>query len=739
MIRSEDRFADRAPTYWAVLAAAMAVAAIPARAHAQEPVGLPAAEQTESEAVLLEADLLTENQDENTIIAEGNVQVRHQGRYVRSDTLTYDLDTHVILARGDVQMVGPDGAITYADELQLDESLGVGLATNLRARMADNGVLAARTAVRRGPGRNELSQVIYTSCPICEEGDRPPTWALRARRAVQDQENRIISYRATTLEIAGVPVLFLPYFAHPDPSAGPSSGFLAPDIGRNRRLGAFYEQPYYWRISPSQDMTLSARVHGNVNPLFGIDYRKRFWSGEVSFDASITQEQDFNSEGETFGDESTRGHIFGNGEFRVNDYWDWGFGLERISDDLYLRRYGISGAGETRGPYVGDQARLVSQLYAMGQNENSYSSLSFISFQGLRETDSSDLMPLIVPSAEYERMFEDPWLHGQIRWTTNTAVLTRSEGGDTARVSSGLSYRSSHVVGPGLLLSPFAQARGDYFRVDNTTNPDESFGRSVGLAGAEISWPLMRPGEVIDLIVEPIVMAAYGSEGGDDPRIVNEDSIAFELDDSNLFRPNGAPNYDLWEPGGRVSAGVRVTAQGANGQNANLIFGRRWRDEAAPGFAPATNTGARASDYVAAGELDLGRSFGAVVRARIDDRNFDIQRLDAEVRTALWRIEAYGRYFRVDESLTAGDPTEELITSVGVQLVRGWRVQFGVRRDMDSDVNLSQELRAIYEDDCTFLELAYTRSETIDRQLGPNEGFQIRVGLRTLGVIGGGG
>jgi LPS-assembly protein len=47
-------------------------------------------------------------------------------------------------------------------------------------------------------------------------------------------------------------------------------------------------------------------------------------------------------------------------------------------------------------------------------------------------------------------------------------------------------------------------------------------------------------------------------------------------------------------------------------------------------------------------------------------------------------------------------------------------------------------LALIYQDDCSFLELAYSRSETFDRRLGPSEGFRIRVGLTTLGVIGGG-
>jgi LPS-assembly protein len=61
---------------------------------------------------------------------------------------------------------------------------------------------------------------------------------------------------------------------------------------------------------------------------------------------------------------------------------------------------------------------------------------------------------------------------------------------------------------------------------------------------------------------------------------------------------------------------------------------------------------------------------------------------------------------------------------------------YALRRDLDSDTNLSQEAHLIYQDDCSFFELVYTRNETFDRVLGPTEGFQIRIGLSTLGGIG---
>lgn len=747
MIRSGEmagRPAERTPFGWAALAAALAMTvSTTAMAQAQTAAPPPPAEQNAN--VLLEADEIINDDVAQTITAQGDVQVRYQGRTMRADRLVYNLQTGEIHAIGDVQIALEDGSVTYAEEIEADEAMNVGAARELRSHIGDGGTLAARAAVRHGEGESELRNVIYTSCPICSTGDRPPTWSLRARRAVQDRETRTISYQGAVLEVAGVPVLYFPFIAHPDPSVERSSGLLPPNIGRNRRLGTFYEQPYYWAISPSQDLTASLRLHGTVNPLLGLQYRKRFWSGDVQFDTTMTQEEEFDSDGDRLGESRFRYSMFGQGAFRINNYWNWGFGVENIYDDEYLRRYDLDGTGERRGPYIGTDTRLITQLYAIGQGLESYSSIAAVNFQGLRESDTSDLLPLILPYAEFERVLNDSVFGGQVRLQANTATLARNDDGvgpfvgNDSRLSLSATWRRDMIFGPGMVFSPFAQARGDLFYVETSADEYESVTRGLGMAGAEISWPFMRPGDRFDLIVEPVVMAAWASEDAEDPRIVNEDSLLFELDDSNLFRPNAAPNYDLWEPGGRVSAGVRATARARSGESASVMVGRRWREIDAAGFDDQSNLDGDTADWVAAGQIDLGSGFGAEARMRLDDQSFEVRRIDLGVRGQVGRFSAGARYLSLDESLVADptSPNEELTASVGVELVRGWRMQFGLTRDLDSDINLRQDIRAIYEDDCTFLEIAYTRSETQRGTIGPDEGLQIRIGLRSLGVLGG--
>jgi hypothetical protein len=229
MSRSEgiaDRWTDRAPALWAAPLAALFLASAGAGAAvAQEPAA------TASEPlVVLEADSIVRDDEADTITAEGNVEARYEGRVLRTKRLVYSLRDNTIRAQGGVEIIDPDGTVRYADELEVDQQLNTGFSTGFGARIAGGGTLAAAAAVRPAEGRNELQRFVYTACPICKiEGTdktKGPTWTLRARSAVQNQNSKMISYRDVVFQFGAVPVIYLPYFSHPDPSSGPRSGLL---------------------------------------------------------------------------------------------------------------------------------------------------------------------------------------------------------------------------------------------------------------------------------------------------------------------------------------------------------------------------------------------------------------------------------------------------------------------------------------------------------------------------------
>ena len=133
--------------------------------------------------MLLEADQLIDDDMAKTITAQGDVEIRYEGRTMRADTVVYNLNLGTIHASGDVEIVTEDGSTTYADEFETDDKLNIGVATEVRSRLGGAGHARGARGVAAWAGQSELRNVIYTSCPICEGGDRPPTWELCAHAA----------------------------------------------------------------------------------------------------------------------------------------------------------------------------------------------------------------------------------------------------------------------------------------------------------------------------------------------------------------------------------------------------------------------------------------------------------------------------------------------------------------------------------------------------------------------------
>lgn len=701
-------------------------------------------ESVEDLPVYLSADKLTDDRNEQLIIAEGNVEARFEDRVLRADKVIYDIRNETIRAQGNVQIIDSDGTVRYAEEIQVDESLDDGYALNFSTRLEGNAVATASSAIRKDGSINALEQMVYTACPVCADDTDQPTWALRARKAVQNRDTKMISYQDAILEVKGVPVFYIPYFAHPDPTTERRSGFLPPDVGVSSKRGVFYEQPYLWSISPSQDLIFKPQAMSKVNPSLGLDYRKRFFSGLLKIEGSVTHEQDFDTDGEKFGDDTWRSHLVADARFDVNPDWQWGLAVERQSDSLYDRRYDINDLYQQRGLYANQSLKLLSELFLVGQTDTMYSEVSFLSFQDLT-TSNPATVPTVTPLIFAEKNL-DFGVYGNLSVAGSSAVVRRDEGVSSARATVDVNWRKRSILGPGLVLEPFAELRGDAYDIEDTTGEyeEQSLTRGLGLAGAELSWPLMNSSGVFDIIVEPTIMAAWGTDSANDDGLPNEDALSFEADETTLFKPNGASNFDLWEGGARYSAGIKATANWGENSSISGMFGRRWREEADTNFTNVSNLAGTESDYVSSLSLALSDSLRFSTRMRFDESDFDVKRIDASAHVDLWRLQAKSRYFRLDKSLQ--DPiaiaNRTAQTEEGIELKSRfhmndrWSLIYDLDRNITEETNIRQQAGVAYEDDCSYFQLAYQRTESRIGDLGPSDSIQFMFALKTLGSLG---
>ncbi len=722
-----------------VAMAAMAVGA-PAFAQAPAPTPAPAAPRDDEQDVVMRADIIEEDRNTSVVTASGNVEIRVGDRTLKADRVVYDQINQTVRAQGNVQIMSGNGEVQFADEIEADEEFRNGFATRFSARIGKKGLVTSSSAVRTDGTINSLEQVVFTNCEMCKDEGYEPTWALRARRATLDQEEQMISYQDAVLELRGVPVLYVPWFAHPDPNSERRSGLLVPDAGISSKMGPFYEQPYLWVISPSEDVTISPMISTGVAPLMKVDWRRRFFSGFIQAESSFTYEQEFDSDGEHFGDETWRSHLFANGRFDINKDWQWGFGIERQSDDLYDQRYDIDGEDDLRGLIASQPRQLLSQLYLTGQDKDFYFEAGTFVFQGLRYRDDDANIPKVAPAIFTQKVF-DFGANGQLATDFSAVGLLRDEVAilpngtptlDSARATASAEWGSQYIVGPGVVVEPFASGRGDaYYLDDGGVLGDRTVSRFLGVAGAQISYPMISRQPGMDIVIEPIAMAAYGTPDANDDGIPNEDSLVFEADESNLFKPSAVTNYDLWEGGARGAIGLSATAHIGSDLKLSTVVGRRWREDADPAFDDLSNLDQENSDYVASVRADMGRIVDVGARVRMDDE-FDMNRVDLDANVNFWRFRGNARYFRVTQN-ALGTEDEGLVWRGSFAVDDNWSAIVQHARNITENKDIRLTLGVRYQDDCSFFQIAYQRSGGRDRTLGPSESIRFTFALTGLG------
>ncbi|WP_305757647.1 LPS-assembly protein LptD [Brevundimonas sp.] len=627
-------------------AAAFALASLPGIAEAQDSPAatapaLAGPDGLTPDAVYIEADSAA--RDGDVITAEGagadRVLARFRASTLRAGSISYDLGLGVATADRQVEFVDPEGNVVFASHLELDSDLRAGVAVDFATRFRNGASLMAATAVRRSENVNELNYALFTPCPICDADGEPkePTIAIQAEKVVQDEDLRAILYRNAVFRVGGVPVFYLPFFAHPDPTVERASGFLVPIPSYDEGRGVSLEIPYLRVVSPSEDWLISPQLNTDVAPFLNLQWRRRFADGTIVARGGYTYERnfgDFDLDGDgdfesnvKFGDRTSRSYFLAHGRFDPEGPWRWGFTAEQTSDKTLFDRYDIRDPYQDNGLYYGDQRRLISQLYLERQTERSYVSVAAFSIQSLRldpafaGTDFRDpqgfkvfenegRLPLVAPLIDARWEPAAPIFGGRLRLRGSAVSLYRNDyvggpvlrpeviptgstlglpGVDSRRVSGQAEWRRPLISPGGVRWEPFVDARVDLYSVGDLPPMmglrEEAIGRGRATAGLDVSYPLVRRvGPGADLILEPMAQLSVSTTTDLDPRIPIEDSQTLELDESSLFRIDRFPGHDLLEGGLRFTAGARATLRWDEGRQASLFVGRSIRDAEEPGF-----------------------------------------------------------------------------------------------------------------------------------------------------------
>ena len=243
----------------------------------------------------IEAETVTLHQQENIVVAEGNVTFNDGQFKATSDKVTNNLTTN---------------------EFELE---------NTQYQMlCESGRGDARYIARTGKAVYELEDGTITSCP---PGDK--SWRLKASNIELDQDEESATFINPRFEVLDVPIFYLPYLTVP---VGESrkTGFLYPTFSYGSSDGFETEIPFYWNIAPNYDLQTTAKYMSERGTQLNNEFRhlSQFGQSTVTFEY-LDNDSKFKEKGSRWG-----GQFEFNGIYK--EAWKFDVDYSKVSDVDYF-------------------------------------------------------------------------------------------------------------------------------------------------------------------------------------------------------------------------------------------------------------------------------------------------------------------------------------------------------------------------------------------------------------------
>jgi LPS-assembly protein len=648
-----------------------------------------------AEDAILEADQIDYDANTEVVRARGDVQVFSGDHVLRANEIVYDSRSETIEAFGEITLTKVDGSVIVADSAEFDSEVRNGLIRGARAVLADGQTRIAAVEARRVDDRyTSFSKAVYSPCEVCK-GIGLPLWRIRARRATQDEVAKDITYAHATFDLLGVPVGYLPYFRHADPTVKRRTGFLTPKISQSSVLGNAIKVPYFYAVSPNRDFTITPYLSTGDNPVLELETRAWETYGTYALAGSYTWSHDELQEG-------ARGHVQANGVFFGPRGFSLGYNGLYASDDTYLRRYNYSSA---------DRATI--ELFARRYGDRGFINIEAVRFQSFRADESAGTLPLVAPHITLEQRAQEPVFGGEIGFAADSVYLRRTYGRAVTRLSGELFWDKVATSDVGFVFDLHGELRGDLYNVEDDAAFDNDFqGRLVPMGSASMRYPLGKATSSAFHLIEPVVQVTGAAYYSNNSEIPNEDSQDVELDDLNIFTLNRFPGRDRIEDGPRAAVGIRYRRTPfVDGPVVEATFGQTFRLRDNENFSEPSGLREEISDIVGSWRLFDGNTYDIGHRLRITDGT-NIRRNEVYARIEPFHgLNLSGTYVSLDADSAVGAKQDRAVFHAGGQwsFTNHWSVYGGFRRDLEVDrfVNANSGLR--YSDACFEIDFSMQR------------------------------
>ncbi len=368
--------------------------------------------------------------NKKVIIANGSAEATYKNLNIKSENLIYDKNKNIIksekkfiffdektkitITGGNFELFINEGKLKALNNIRIVENENFfnlesldysykqkkGFGSKLFAQTKDG------TTYRSKSVKFDLNNQIFvynknnlTNCKNIKNSkdEYCPIWSINSTKTTHDIKNKKIKHSNATLALKNLPIFYLPYLEHPDPTIRRKSGLLPPSFASISNLGRTIKTPLFWAIGDDKDLTFSPIFYFDENHLYTAQYRQQFKKSYLILETGFTEGYKRISEidGRTSG---SRNHMF----IKFQNFSDILFGntifdfqVQRSSQENYLKINRIRGE-----LFKSDIEDLENKITLTSIGDNKKLSFGTSILEDLNES-GNDKYEYLVPNIKY--------------------------------------------------------------------------------------------------------------------------------------------------------------------------------------------------------------------------------------------------------------------------------------------------------------------------------------------------
>ena len=645
------------------------------------------------------ADEISVDNNKEIINANGNVLVQNDKIKLRSDNIKYLKKYKLLEASKNIHIQDEYNNNYYSESLISSDELTDISAKNVRIRLKDNSRIVGKTFKKK----NELNIIkngIYTPCNennYLIEGC--PGWKLKAKTVYHDEVTKTMHYDHSVLYVLNVPVLYAPYFSHPDPSVKKRSGFLAPKIQVDDNLGEILSLPYFYNMSENKDLTFTPTSQSTANNYLTTEFRLLNKKGVFNIKANINDNND---------NAGTSHYLFADAELesQLNQFEIY---VQTTNNDTYMRKnqineFNVLTSGFTiADSYKGNEflfeTKSFKHLTAQGNNQWEY------------------LYPKLTYNISNLHLLN---IDGIVN-IKNELLRQRLINKDTkTSVSSEVNIDSSKLdKNKGIVYDYFFDTRLIYHSIkDGSSKSDLHQIRVFPQIGTNISLPLKKTSKNFSQILKPAIMPILAP--------YNNYTKSITVNNSNVFSKNRTSDLSKWEGGPRINYGTEWFVDYKNKYDGSFILGQSLKIN-----KNKSDTSDEVSDLMTSIFLNFDQNIYTNAEFIIDREKYNINKSNITSSMSFKNIKVKAEYDYISSKFSSA--SEQIGLGTKVEIHKDLDFVFSGKRDLKSDINIGYETGIYYENDCLAINFNYYRDLTNFKDIEDTRGLSLLITLKPFG------